>query len=77
MAKKEMTKAEKFVDLGQKRMTKALGAIRQVGRLANKNAYDYDAKQAEQIVKDLTDEVKALAEAFKTGKAAQSSGYKL
>ena len=39
--KKEETKAEKFVRLGEYRMNKAIDAIGRLENLANKSSYEY------------------------------------
>ena len=46
----EKTKAEKFVDLGKSRTTKAIAAIGLLEPLANKAAYEFTAEQADKIV---------------------------
>lgn len=47
VAKKDETKAEKFIRLGEYRMNKAIDAIGRLEHLANKSAYEYTAEQVE------------------------------
>lgn len=53
-------KREKFVSLAQNRTVNAIRAIRVLGKLANKNAYQYDENDVKKIIGALTREVDAL-----------------
>ena len=61
-------KRDKFVELAQKRTTRALKSIRVIGNLSNKNIYEYSEADVSKIIKALDGEMKALRERFKTQK---------
>ena len=53
-------KREKFVKLAENRTVNAIKAIRVIGKLGNKNAYDYSAADVQKIARALNREVDAL-----------------
>ena len=53
-------KREKFVKLAENRTVNAIRAIRVIGKLGNKNAYQFDDSDVQKIVRALTREVEAL-----------------
>jgi ribosomal protein L7/L12 len=53
-------KREKFVKLAQNRTINAIKAIRVIGKLGNKNAYQFDDSDVQKIVRALSKEVDAL-----------------
>lgn len=53
-------KRQKFVTLAENRTRNAIKAIRVIGKLGNKNAYQFDDTDVQKIVKALTKEVDAL-----------------
>ncbi len=55
-----LSKREKFVQLAEKRTVNAIKAIRVVGKLANRSAYEYTDADVKKIVKTLNDELEAL-----------------
>ena len=57
-------KQEKFKELAEKRVNKALTGLRLIGNLANRNTYDYTEKQADLIISTLEAEVKILRQKF-------------
>ena len=57
-------KQEKFKELAEKRVNKALTGLRLIGNLANRNNYDYTEKQADLIISTLEAEVKILRQKF-------------
>ena len=61
-------KRDKFVELAQKRTTRALKSIRVIGNLSNKNIYEYSEADVSKMIKALDSELKALRERFKTQK---------
>lgn len=65
------SKADKFVELGQKRTAKALKAIRQIANLSNKANYEYTEEQVERIHTALTDAINASRARFEKGSAAK------
>ena len=55
---------EKFVDLAQKRVTRALKDLRLVGNLANKSNYSYTDEDKKKIIGAIESEVKNLKRRF-------------
>lgn len=53
-------KRAKFVELAQSRTTNAIRAIRVIGKLGNKSAYQYDEADVRKIVTALSREIDAL-----------------
>jgi hypothetical protein len=71
------TKREKFVKLAESRTSTAIKAIRIIGKLGNRNAYDYDDADVRKIAKALNDEVEALKDRMKTTKSVDGVDFKL
>lgn len=69
------TKAQKFVRLGNKRVPKALKAIRQIGQLAG-SGYESSPEQRKKITDALNAEVKAVTDTF-AGTRAKVEGFTL
>jgi hypothetical protein len=59
-AKSKADKREKFVELAENRTRNAIKAIRVIGKLGNKNAYQYDDSDVQKIARALTKEIEAL-----------------
>jgi predicted translin family RNA/ssDNA-binding protein len=53
-------KREKFVKLAQNRTRNAIRAIRVIGKLGNKNAYQFDESDVQKIVRALNKEIEGL-----------------
>lgn len=53
-------KREKFVELAQKRTRNAIRAIRIIGKLGNKNAYEFTETDVNKIAKALNREVELM-----------------
>jgi hypothetical protein len=53
-------KREKFVNLAENRTRNAIKAIRVIGKLGNKNAYEFDDTDVQKIVRALNKEIDAL-----------------
>ncbi|MEL7179629.1 MAG: hypothetical protein AAFN63_07335 [Pseudomonadota bacterium] len=70
-------KREKFVKLAESRTVNAIKAIRIIGKLGNRNAYDYDDADVRKIVKALNDEVETLKNRMKTTKSSDGVDFKL
>ena len=64
MSKQE--RREKFVNMAENRVNKAIKQLRLIGNLANKGNYDYTDKDVNLIISTLNDEVKALRVRFQT-----------
>lgn len=57
-------KAEKFVELANKRVNRALKDIQLIGNLANRQNYDFTDDQAKQIIRALQQEVDLVRQRF-------------
>jgi hypothetical protein len=51
---------EKFIKLAENRTRNAIKAIRVIGKLGNKHAYEYDDSDVSKIVRALNKEIEAL-----------------
>ncbi|WP_119388198.1 hypothetical protein [Taklimakanibacter lacteus] len=58
--KSRSQKRDKFVKLAENRTRNAIKAIRVIGKLGNKNAYQFDDSDVQKIVRALLKEVDAL-----------------
>ncbi len=58
--KSKAKKREKFVELAESRTRNAIKAIRTIGKLGNKNAYEYTEADVKKIALALNREVEAL-----------------
>jgi ribosomal protein L7/L12 len=59
-ANSRASKRENFVRIAEKRTRNAIKAIRIIGKLGNKNAYDYTEADVKKIASALTREVEAM-----------------
>jgi len=59
-AKLKQNKRTKFVELAESRTVNAIRAIRVIGKLGNKSAYEYDDADIKKIIAALSREVDAL-----------------
>jgi ribosomal protein L7/L12 len=75
--KSTAAKREKFVELAENRTVNAIKAIRVIGKLGNKNAYQFDESDVQKIVKALTREVDALKARMSTSGGKESVDFKL
>lgn len=73
----DSARRSKFVELAEKRVTRAIKDIRLIGNLANRGNYSYEEKDAAKIHKALLDEVKALKARFETGGKETKPVFKL
>jgi ribosomal protein L7/L12 len=70
-------KRQKFVELAEKRTINAIKAIRVIGKLGNKNAYQFDDSDVKEIVRALNKEVEALRARLSTTGGKESVEFKL
>ena len=70
-------KRQKFVELAEKRTINAIKAMRVIGKLGNKNAYQFDENDVNKIVKALNKEVDALKARMSTTGGKESVEFKL
>jgi ribosomal protein L7/L12 len=75
--KNKTEKREKFVALAERRTVNAIKAIRVIGKLGNKNAYQFDDSDVQKIVKTLNREVEALKARMATSGGKESVEFKL
>jgi hypothetical protein len=59
-AKSARDKRAKFVNLAESRTVNAIRAIRVIGKLGNRSAYEYDDADVRKIISALSKEVDAL-----------------
>jgi transcriptional antiterminator len=57
-------KREKFLQLAENRVNKAIKQIRLIGNLSNKNVYEYNDVEVKKIFKALKDEMKIAESRF-------------
>lgn len=62
---------EKFVELANKRVSKALKSIQLIGNLSNKSNYDYTDEDVAKIFRALQDEVSACKKRFDLARKKQ------
>lgn len=70
-------KRQKFVELAERRTVNAIKAIRVIGKLGNKSAYEYTDADVSKIVKALNDEIEALKARMKSSGGKDSIDFKL
>jgi ribosomal protein L7/L12 len=59
-AHSKVSKRENFVRIAEKRTRNAIKAIRIIGKLGNKNAYDYTESDVKKIASALTKEIETM-----------------
>jgi len=59
-SKNDADKRSKFVELAENRTRNAIKSIRVIGKLGNKNAYQFDDSDVQKIVKALSKEIDQL-----------------
>lgn len=74
-AKREAAKAAKFVELAEKRVTKAINAIRSISKLSARSNYVYSPEQVNKIGEVLKNEVVDMHKHFTTTTAATKVGF--
>ncbi len=68
---------EKFIELAEKRVTRAIKDLRLIGNLANRNNYEYTENEVRQIIFALEKEVKKLKGAFSNHEVESSIDFKI
>jgi hypothetical protein len=63
---------QKFIDLANKRVSRALQTIQLIGNLSNRSNYDYTQDDVTKIMKALTDEISACRKKFEIAIKKQS-----
>ena len=70
-------KREKFVKLAEGRTQLALDAIRKIGNLSNRRAYEFDEADVKKITKALRDAASELERKFGSTAASGKDTFKL
>ncbi|MEQ9554334.1 MAG: hypothetical protein RIG67_01110 [Rhodospirillales bacterium] len=73
----KLEKREKFVRLAEGRTQAALDAIRKLGNLSNRRAYDYDPDDIKKIIKALRDATNEIERKFGSSPGDRDSRFKL
>ena len=71
------TRREKFVELAQNRTRNAIKAIRVIGKLGNKNAYDFTESDVNKIAKALTREIELMKTRMSSNGGKESIDFTL
>jgi len=77
LKRNDRDKREKFVELAQSRTTNAIRAIRVIGKLGNKSAYQYDENDVRKIASALSKEIEALKARMLSSGSKESVDFKL
>lgn len=70
-------KREKFVELAERRTVNAIKAIRVIGKLGNRSAYEYTEADVRKIVNALSKEVDAIKARMLSSGGKESVDFKL
>lgn len=73
----KVLKREKFVELAEKRTKNAMRAIRIIGKLGNKNAYEFGDSDVSKIVKALNREIEGLRARMSASGGKETVDFKL
>lgn len=75
--KEASSKRDKFVELAQSRTVNAIKAIRVIGKLGNKSAYDFTEADVKKIVTALNREIEALKTRMTSTGGKETVDFKL
>jgi hypothetical protein len=75
--KSTISKREKFVQLAENRTINAIKAIRVIGKLGNKSAYEFDESDVRKIVTALNRETEALKARMTSPGGKETIDFKL
>lgn len=70
-------KRAKFIELANKRVSRAIKDLELVGNLANKRNYEYDSEQARKIVKALQNQLDLVKNGFSSGCSGKPTTFEL
>lgn len=71
------SKREKFLELANKRVSRAIKDIQLVGNLANRKNYEYSEEEAKKIIRALQSEIDRIKQQFQTGSQSVQRNFKL
>ena len=72
-----MSKKEKFRELAENRVKKALKLLKLIGNLANRAHYDYSTQDSKKIISALRSEIKNIETRFKSKNSSDDNDFKL
>ena len=70
-------KSDKFKELAENGVRKAIKLLKLIGNLANKTHYDYSSHDANKIISVLRNEVKNIETRFKSKNSTDDNDFKL
>ena len=70
-------KRERFVNLAEKRVTKALKSIQLIGNLSNKSNYEYTTEDVQKIQKALNKALEDMRNKFNNSNDMEHTVFKL
>ena len=70
-------KNDKFKELAENRVRKAIKLLKLIGNLANKTHYDYSSHDSNKIISVLRNEVKNIETRFKSKNSTDDNDFKL
>jgi hypothetical protein len=70
-------KNEKFIQLAEARVARAIKDVRLIGNLSNRNAYSYSEEDVRKIFKTLLKELNSAKSRFGGDGAKRDEGFKL
>ena len=70
-------KRKKFEEFANRRTNNAINSIRLIGKLSNKNAYEFDNEDINKIIKVLQNEIRLLKSKFEDSKNKESGSFTL
>jgi hypothetical protein len=76
MARESREKTEKFIELAEKRVNRALNDLKLIKNLSNKNYYEYTDEQSKKIIRVLQQELDLLKKNFQKSTSIDK-GFKL
>ena len=74
---KKKEKREKFVRLAEGRTRLALDAIRKIGNLSNRRAYEYEASDIKKVIKALREATTEIERKFSSSSDDGANKFKL
>lgn len=72
-----MASREKFIELAEKRVTRAIKDLHLIGNLSNKKNYEYDDEDAKKIIAALENAVRSVKKKFEENSADKTLEFRL
>ena len=70
-------KRAKFIELANKRVTRALKDLELIANLSNRRNYEYDDEQVRKIIKALQTELDSVKHSFTSDSTGRTSNFEL